>query len=352
MRGGEVREIIGAVDETFLERMMLVFMDLLTGYLLLEEVADDRTYATWKALVDERLKALGTRVRYVVSDRAKALIQLAEQGFECLSMPDFFHCIHELVKSYSFAIGSAFASSPTGAAHKPKRLAHARHPTPEGQHHARRYSVRERAASAAGRGYTVPIAITWRSSPSRCILFTSTILSPQTSAQVQNPVARQRSPAIETLAQEPSVPGASRRHEEGAQAVACPGCSRGFLVGRASGRTWSRRLSPCHGDRWASECPAALGLLGTPHGPHTLRAEESPDTAGMGGGAHRVSPRMSLLCDCLRRPWRLAHVGHAAGSCLSTHLLGSGRPQRCSCATPSQSAGITAAAVQGVDGLA
>jgi hypothetical protein len=45
---GEVREIIGAVDETFLERMILVFMDLSTGYLVLEAVADDRTYATWK----------------------------------------------------------------------------------------------------------------------------------------------------------------------------------------------------------------------------------------------------------------------------------------------------------------
>jgi hypothetical protein len=75
---GEGREIIGAVDETFLAQMMLVFMDLKTGYLLLEEVADDRTYATWKAAVDERLKALGTGVRYLVSDRAKALIQLAE----------------------------------------------------------------------------------------------------------------------------------------------------------------------------------------------------------------------------------------------------------------------------------
>jgi hypothetical protein len=45
---GEVREIIGAVDETFLERMILVFLDLATGYLVLEEIADDRTYATWK----------------------------------------------------------------------------------------------------------------------------------------------------------------------------------------------------------------------------------------------------------------------------------------------------------------
>jgi hypothetical protein len=40
---GEVREIIGAVDETFLERMILVCMDLSTGYLLLEEAAEDRT---------------------------------------------------------------------------------------------------------------------------------------------------------------------------------------------------------------------------------------------------------------------------------------------------------------------
>src|SRR2546430_13666025 len=58
--GGEMREVIGAVDETFLERMMLVFMDLRTGYLLWEEVAEDRTFATWKAVVDARLKALGT----------------------------------------------------------------------------------------------------------------------------------------------------------------------------------------------------------------------------------------------------------------------------------------------------
>jgi len=67
-------------------------------------VAEDRTYTTWKALGDERLKALGAGVRYLVSDRAKAFIQLAEQGFESLSMPDFLHCMHDLVQSYSLAI--------------------------------------------------------------------------------------------------------------------------------------------------------------------------------------------------------------------------------------------------------
>jgi hypothetical protein len=78
--GDEVREIIGAVDETFLEQMRLVLMDRRTGYLLLEKVAEDRTYTTWKAVVAEQLTGLGTGVRYLVSDRAQALIQLADKG--------------------------------------------------------------------------------------------------------------------------------------------------------------------------------------------------------------------------------------------------------------------------------
>ncbi len=103
---GEVRPIIGAVDETFLERMMLVFMELVSGYLLCEEVAEDRSYDTWYALVKARLAVLGVEVRYLVSERAKALIKLAETGLECLSMPDVFHLIHELVKSHSLSMCS------------------------------------------------------------------------------------------------------------------------------------------------------------------------------------------------------------------------------------------------------
>jgi hypothetical protein len=101
---GEVREIIGAVDETFLEHMMLVFQDVPTGYLVFEDIAEDRTYTTWKTLVDERLAALGTSVLSLVSDRAKALIGLAEKGLGCLSMPDFFPCMYDIVKSYSLAL--------------------------------------------------------------------------------------------------------------------------------------------------------------------------------------------------------------------------------------------------------
>jgi Family of unknown function (DUF6399)/IclR helix-turn-helix domain len=127
---GDVREIIGAVDETFLERLMLVFMDLPTGYLLFEEVAANRTYITWKALVEERLQGLGTTVWYMVSDRANALIQLAEQGLECFSMPDCFHVVHELAKSYSLAIGRCVRQAHQALQHAEAVLAHqqGRHP--------------------------------------------------------------------------------------------------------------------------------------------------------------------------------------------------------------------------------
>ena len=101
---GEIRPVIGAVDETFLQRMMLVFMDLATGYVLMEEVAADRSYATWFDRANERLTTLGTEVLYMVSDRAKALIKLAHTGLRCPSIPDLFHLGHDLAKSYSLCI--------------------------------------------------------------------------------------------------------------------------------------------------------------------------------------------------------------------------------------------------------
>jgi hypothetical protein len=101
---GEIRPVIGAVDETFLQRMMLVFMDLASGYLLMEAVAVDRSYQTWYSGVNERLKTFGIEVLYLVSDRAKALIKLAHTGLRCPSIPDLFHLSHDLAKSYSLAI--------------------------------------------------------------------------------------------------------------------------------------------------------------------------------------------------------------------------------------------------------
>src|SRR5262245_33883567 len=101
---GEIRPVIGAVDETFLQRMMLVLKDLATGYVLMEEVAADRSFDTWYDRTNERLTTFGTEVLYMVSDRAKALIKLAQKGLRCPSIPDLFHLGHDLAKSYSLGI--------------------------------------------------------------------------------------------------------------------------------------------------------------------------------------------------------------------------------------------------------
>jgi hypothetical protein len=119
---GEIRPVIGAVDETFLQRMMLVFIDLATGYLLMEEVAADRSYDTWFDCANERLTTFGTEVLYMVSDRAKALIKLAHTGLRCPSIPDLFHLSHDLAKGYSLAIFGRLRHA-KGSWNKPSKAA-------------------------------------------------------------------------------------------------------------------------------------------------------------------------------------------------------------------------------------
>ena len=103
-------------------RMMLVFMDLASGYLLMEEVAVDRTYDTWYRCINGRLKTLGIGVLYLVSDRAKALVKLAHTGLDCLSIPDLFHLSHDLAKGYSLSIFGRLRQAQQALAHARQRL--------------------------------------------------------------------------------------------------------------------------------------------------------------------------------------------------------------------------------------
>ncbi len=119
---GEIRPVIGAVDETFLQRMLLVFMDLATGYLLMEEVATDRSFGTWYDRANARLTTFGTEVLYVVSDRAKALVKLAHTGLGCLSIPDLFHLSHDLAKGYTLAIFGRLRHAKRDLEHAKQRL--------------------------------------------------------------------------------------------------------------------------------------------------------------------------------------------------------------------------------------
>jgi hypothetical protein len=128
---GERRESIGAVDETFLQRMMLVCMDLVSGSLVCEEVAEARPSATWPPLATARGTLLGSGVFSLVSDRAQALIKLAETGLGCLRIPDLFHCIHALVKRSAWAILGrlSHARQPLRHAQERLRTCEASHPS-------------------------------------------------------------------------------------------------------------------------------------------------------------------------------------------------------------------------------
>jgi hypothetical protein len=74
-------------------------------------------------VVKAQLKTLGVEVAYLVSDRAKALIKLAETGWDCLSIPDLFHLSHDLAKSASLAIFSRLRPAQRALIQARERLA-------------------------------------------------------------------------------------------------------------------------------------------------------------------------------------------------------------------------------------
>ena len=103
---GGPQEIVGGVDETFMEQMILVMLDLPSGYLLMEEFSANRTTQTWCVRVEQVLEPFTGHVRYLVSDRAKPLISLALRHIGCRSIADLFHVSHEIAKGFSLPIQS------------------------------------------------------------------------------------------------------------------------------------------------------------------------------------------------------------------------------------------------------
>ena len=100
------RKIVAGVDETFFsDFMVLVLMDLRSGYLLVEEITEDRCYDTWYKKTAPHLESLGIEVNHAISDRAKALIKLAVTGFECESGADVFHAQQDVSRWLGARLG-------------------------------------------------------------------------------------------------------------------------------------------------------------------------------------------------------------------------------------------------------
>ena len=186
---------------------MRVCMDLRTGSLLLETVADDRPYATWPALVEERLTALSTHGRYLVSDRAKALSQLAEKGFACLRMPDFFHVLPDLGKSYALAMGQRVRHAQQALTKTPEALAHRQGLSPRPQDDRAAETVMEARQAEGARWAEVRHPSRAPVAPLSLALhpFRISDAAPQTAAQVESTL-RATVEALEALAQRQQLP--------------------------------------------------------------------------------------------------------------------------------------------------
>src|SRR5262245_3741495 len=97
--------------------------------------------------------------------------------------------------------------------------------------------------------------------------------------------------------------------------------------------------------------PAPKGILGAPSDPHALRPEKNQAAAGTGGCPSCICTACDHAVPAPPGPRILARMGYPAGARLSAGLLSRRRAQRLSGANASQSAGVTEAPLQGVDGF-
>lgn len=108
----QTRKVVAGLDETFFgEFLILVLMDLSSGYLLLETIAEDRCYDTWYEKTKPRLEGLDIAVNHAISDRARALIKMAVTGFECGSGADVFHAQQDVSRWLGARIGKRAAGA-------------------------------------------------------------------------------------------------------------------------------------------------------------------------------------------------------------------------------------------------
>jgi len=98
------RKITLCEDETFLkEGICLVAVEPVSGFVVLEEFAERRDAATWKAVVDHATEGMPVEVVQIASDEAKALIRHAVDVGAHHS-PDLFHVQHEICQAVSLPL--------------------------------------------------------------------------------------------------------------------------------------------------------------------------------------------------------------------------------------------------------
>ena len=85
-------------DETFFENsMVLVCMDLASGFIFNETISEKRDHKSWEQTTTPWLSKFKVH-RCFLSDKAKALLKLAKTTLKVTRIPDLFHMMNDVCK--------------------------------------------------------------------------------------------------------------------------------------------------------------------------------------------------------------------------------------------------------------
>lgn len=92
-------------DETFFDKLMIiVLMDLESGFIFAENIEEKRDHATWEKTSEPWLSKFKI-LRCFVSDKAKAILKLATKTLGINRVPDLFHIMNDVSSTMKFSFG-------------------------------------------------------------------------------------------------------------------------------------------------------------------------------------------------------------------------------------------------------
>jgi len=101
------RTLTAAEDETWQDGMRLVALDPVSGFILVEQVAETRSAAAWTQALAQGLAGLNVTLVQGTSDEAKGLLAHVQRDLGAHHSPDLFHLQHEVSKAMTLALARA-----------------------------------------------------------------------------------------------------------------------------------------------------------------------------------------------------------------------------------------------------
>lgn len=96
-----------AEDETWKDGMRLVAIDPVSGFILVEQVAEERSAAAWTQALARGLAGLNVTVVQGTSDEAKGLLAHVQRDLGAHHSTDLFHLQHEVSQAMSLPLARA-----------------------------------------------------------------------------------------------------------------------------------------------------------------------------------------------------------------------------------------------------